>query len=194
MLKRLHYISGIILTIFILVHLGNHLMVLVSPENHLSLMEQLRKVYRHPVMESVLLLAVALQVFSGIKLYRQLKAQNSGTKVDRYQILTGLYLAFFLLLHVSAVLMGRLVFNLDTNLYFGAAGLNKFPLYLFFVPYYLTAVIAVFGHIACIHFRKTQQLIQSQILFGLGCIIAVLILIGMIGLRIPAQYYEPYGI
>lgn len=193
MIKRLHYISGIILSIFIMAHLGNHLMVLSSPDDHLNVMDQLRKVYRHPIVERFLLLAVIVQVFSGIKLYRELKTLNSGNKVDKYQILTGLYLAFFLLLHVSAVLMGRLVFDLDTNLYFGAAGLNKFPLYLFFIPYYLSSVLAVFGHIACIHFRKTQQLLQSQIIFGIGLIMAVLILFGMMGLTIPSEYYEPYG-
>jgi len=126
---------------------------------------------------------------------RNLSKSDSEKKsfAEKYQILSGLYLAFFLLIHVSAVLSGRFVFGLDTNLYFGAAGLNIFPLYLFFVPYYLLSIISIFTHIACIHFRKTDSALGAKIIFIIGVFMAIAIVYGMTGLKIPPEYYTPYG-
>jgi hypothetical protein len=40
-------------------------------------------------------------------------------------------MALFLIIHVSAVLTGRFILHLDTNFYFGVAGINNFPFSLF---------------------------------------------------------------
>jgi succinate dehydrogenase/fumarate reductase cytochrome b subunit len=67
---------------------------------------------------------------------------------------SGAYLALFLLIHVSAVLAGRAVLGLDTNVHFAAAGLQAWPTSLFFVPYYFLAVLAVFVHLGCALARR----------------------------------------
>lgn len=61
-LKRIHYLSGLILTIFIGAHLFNHTMSLFGVGTHVLIMDKLRVVYRHPAVESILLLAVLLQL------------------------------------------------------------------------------------------------------------------------------------
>jgi hypothetical protein len=193
MIKRIHYISGLTLAVFIMVHLANHLAVLGGAEVHIQIMEQLRKVYQHILVETLLLIAVVTQIFSGIRLYLSLRKDASRGTAEKYQIFTGLYLAFFLLIHVSAVLTGRFVLELDTNLYFGAAGLNKFPLMLFFIPYYFLSIVAVFGHIGAIHFRKTENLLQSRIIAGIGLVLAILILSAMTQLDIPDVYLKSFG-
>jgi len=110
-----------------------------------------------------------------------------------------LYLAFFLAMHVGAVLTGRYILNLDTNIYFGVAGLNTFPFYLFFVPYYGLAIIAFFGHIASIHYQKMKKAVfgitveqQSKFILIKGIIVAVIILYGLTngftGMEIPEEY------
>lgn len=192
-LKKLHYFSGVTLCLFIFAHLGNHLSVFFGADFHIEIMDSLRAIYRNPIVESLLLLAVAVQLFSGLKLWRKLRLEEKKSFAEKYQILSGLYLAFFLLIHVSAVLSGRFVFGLDTNLYFGAAGLNIFPLYLFFVPYYLLSIISIFTHIACIHFRKTDSALGAKIIFIIGVFMAIAIVYGMTGLKIPPEYYTPYG-
>jgi hypothetical protein len=119
-------------------------------------------------------------------------------------VLTGLYLAFFFSFHVSAVLFGRSVLNLDTNFYFGAAGINTFPFYLFFFPYYALAIMSFFGHIASIHVRKMRftflgasPKIQALVVLFAGVIVTSFTLFGMTnkfkGIVLPEEYNVMVG-
>lgn len=197
-LKKLHYFSGMVMAIFIGMHLANHLAALASPETHIRWMESLRQIYRNPVGETMLLLAVGIQIFTGLKLWRKLR-KHSPSGFQKLQIYSGLYLSFFLLFHVGAVLSGRFVFGQDTNFWFGAAGLNQFPLNLFFIPYYSLAIFSVFGHIAAIHSQKMKYKTfglspekQALGIFLAGIIIVFLVLRGMTngfsGFEIPAGF------
>jgi hypothetical protein len=196
--KRIHYISGITLSIFIGLHLANHAVSVLGEEAHLKTMTLLRHVYRNRIVESFLLLAVAVQITSGLRLFFSKRKGVNGL-FDQLQIWTGLYLAFFLLVHVSAILVGRLVLHLDTNLYFGAAGINTFPFNLFFIPYYSLAIMAIWGHIAAVHRKKMtanvfglSPKIQAKLLLYSGFILTVLILYGLTnhfaGITIPEEY------
>lgn len=194
MIKRIHYVSGVTLASFVGIHLFNHILVLFGATVHIAFMEATRVVYRHWLIESVLLLAVVTQIVSGCRLaYGRRKLLVD--RYDRWQVYSGLYLSLFLLVHVSAVLAGRYYFVVDTNLYYGAARLNAFPAGLFFVPYYGLAIIAFFTHVASVHYRKVQQLYpqsypsrQAAVIIGLGVLLALLILIGMISISIPPEY------
>lgn len=151
-IKKIHYISGITLSVFIAVHLFNHFFAIAGPESHIKVMEVLRKVYRHPLIETFLFLAVVFQVITGIRLAYKRRASSTAEKI---QVGSGLYLAFFLIAHVGAVVSGRYVENLDTNFYYGAVGMNFNPAYFIFVPYYFLAVVAISFHVAAIHYLKT---------------------------------------
>jgi hypothetical protein len=201
--KTAHYYSGLLLSVFIFMHISNHLLALVSPQSHILFMEKARLIYRQPIIETLLLMAVLLQILSGLKLIKQLKSDNLLLLSDKLRIYSGLYLAFFLIIHVSAVISGRVVFNLDTNIYFGAAGINLFPFNLFFIPYYFLSITAIFTHIACIHYKKAGQYLpikmvknQSIIIAIIGIILAFLIIMGMThyfeGLSIPNEYLDIY--
>lgn len=161
-------------------------------------MNNLRLVYRNPIAETILLAAVIVQIVSGLKLFRA-KRRVKKNFYDKLQIWTGLYLAFFFIFHVGAVLVGRTILDLDTNFYFGVAGLNTFPFNLFFVPYYGLAVIAFFGHISAVHFQKMKKKVfglaveqQSKFILFLGVTFAILILFGLTngftGVKIPEAY------
>lgn len=159
-------------------------------------MEQFRKIYRNPWVEIPLLGAVLVQLYTGIQLVRNKPKKVTGF-YKRLQIWTGLYMAFFLVIHVGAVMTGRLFLHLDTNFYFGAAGINSFPFNLFFIPYYTLAIWSFFGHIAAIHYQKMSRKNpyanrQSAIILGLGIVISIVILYGLTGgfkgVPIPAAY------
>ncbi|RAK69445.1 hypothetical protein DLM85_00835 [Hymenobacter edaphi] len=188
---------------FIFAHLINHLAVLAGVPAHRALMTALRTVYRQPLVEAVLLLAVLGQVGTGLWQAGQLRRRPLPAAA-RVQLWTGLYLAFFLLVHTGAVLAGRGYFGLDTNVYYAAAGLNTWPFPLFFGPYYLLAVAAVFGHLAAVHVRKGAAVFgeraahrQAWALGGLGVALGLLILYGMTdglrGLPIPPAYLRTLG-
>lgn len=196
--KKIHYLSGVTITLFIGLHLFNHFCGIFGADKHIEVMNALRLVYRNVFIETILLSAVLIQIISGIKLFNS-RRKFSIAKFEKLQIWTGLYLAVFLVIHLGAVLSGRLFLHLDTNFYFGAAGLNTFPFSLFFMPYYGLAVLSFFGHIASVHSKKMKQKFlgltpvrqaKAILLFGLG--ITVLLFYGLTnhfkGVEIPSDY------
>jgi hypothetical protein len=190
-MKKIHYYSGLFIAIFIAFHLINHTFAIVGLEKHLAVMKILRLVYRNLLVESLLLIAVLVQIYSGIKLLIQ-KRKLVVTVFEKLQIYSGLYMAIFLSIHVSAVLAARFIFKMDSNTYFGAATLNHFPEILFFVPYYFFAIIAFFIHVSSIHFLYTNSKIQSYSIIIFGFIWALFIILALTNcfhfFSIPADY------
>lgn len=196
-LRQLHRFAGLTLAVFIAMHLTNHLLALVSIEQHIKVMDALRLIYRNPLCEALLLLAIMVQVPSGIMLVRR-KGWRGLPLAERAQVASGGYLAFFLVAHVFAVMMGRHFFHLDTNFYFASAVLFS-PVWLFYVVYYGLSVIAVFTHVASIHYQKMlsrtspeRAQIQALTIVGVGLMVTVLILLAFSGvvyeIRIPTAY------
>jgi hypothetical protein len=197
-MRRAHYLSGIIITLFTGLHLFNHVCSLFGAETHIETMQVLRHFYRNPFIEIILLFAVIVQIISGLKLYK-ISRKSAVSRFDKLHIWSGLYLAIFFIFHVSAVMIGRVVLHLDTNFYFGVAGLNTFPFNLFFIPYYTLAIISFFGHIAAIHNRKMKTTLlnltpgqQAKAILIFGFVLTVIIFYGLTnrfqGVVVPSEY------
>ena len=161
-------------------------------------MNSLRLFYRNIFIEPFLLVAVLVQIVSGLKLFKT-NRKIANTNFEKLNIWTGLYLAIFFVIHLGAVLGGRYFLHLDTNFYFGVAGLNSFPTNLFFIPYYALAIISFFGHIASIHSKKMKKQIfiltpnrQVTVILIFGVILTVAIFYGLTnhfsGVTIPKEY------
>lgn len=197
-MKKIHFISGSTIAFFVGLHLFNHFCSVFGAQKHIEIMTMFRYVYRNIIVETILLLAVVTQIYSGIKLFIT-NRKIAKTFFEKLQIWTGLYLAMFFVIHLSAVLAGRFILKLDTNFYFGVAGLNSFPVNLFFVPYYGIAILSFFGHIASIHSKKMKLNIfglspnyQAKILLIFGICITFSIFHGLTnhfkGVTIPSEY------
>ena len=197
-LKKIHYISGLIVTVFVGLHLLNHSSSIFGADRHIEVMNTLRLFYRNIFIETILLLAVLVQIISGLKLFKT-NRKTATTQFDKLHIWTGLYLAIFFIIHLSAVLSGRFFLHLDTNFYFGVAGLNSFPYNLFFIPYYALAILSFMGHIASIHSKKMKHTIfglspnkQSITILSFGLILTIVIFYGLTnqfnGVTIPKEY------
>lgn len=197
-IKKLHYITGLILLFFITLHLLNHSLSLFGVEKHIEFMHLFRFFYRNVFVETLLITTIFVQIISGVNLFLK-KQKKAVSFFDKIQIWSGLYLMFFLVIHVSAVFTGRLYLHLDTDFYFGAAGLNTFPYNLFFIPYYTSAIISFFSHLAAVHNQKMKSTIlgvstyhQSKIIVCIGVGIAFIILYGLTnhfhGFSIPQKY------
>jgi hypothetical protein len=197
-IKKIHFISGLTIAIFVGFHLFNHCYSILGADKHIVVMTTLRHFYRNIFVETILLLAVAGQIYSGLKLFKT-KRQTAEALFEKIHLWTGLYLAIFFVIHLCAVIAGRLLLNLDTNFYFGVAGLNSFPFNLFFIPYYLLAVVSFFGHISAIHNqRMTKNILginpfkQSFCILIIGICFAVFLIYGLTnkfqGFQIPPEY------
>jgi hypothetical protein len=197
-IRKIHFASGLVLTVFIGLHLMNHVASIAGAQRHIEWMNALRHFYRAPIIEFLLLAAVLVQIYSGIRLFL-LKRKTTKIGFEKLHVFSGLYMAVFFVIHISAVFVGRLILSLDTNFYFGAAGLNSFPVNLFFIPYYALAILSFFGHVAAIHNTKMKNSIlgltvngQSKAILVLGALVMLLILYGMTngftGAPIPEEY------
>lgn len=199
-LKILHRISGIFICVFIGIHLANHLWSIFGVKEHIEMMNKLRVYYRNPVAEILLITSIVIQIISGINLFISNK-EKAKTGFDKLQLCTGLYLLVFLFIHLTAVFGARLFFHLDTNFYFGVAGINTFPLNLFFIPYYAIAVISFFCHVAAIHAKKMQYVIygikplqQAKIIITIGVVITFVLFYGLTNKFKGVEIPEPYRI
>jgi len=197
-IKKIHSFSALVITIFVAIHLLNHLYSILGAAQHIELMTNLRIVYRNVFVETILILSVFIQMFSGIRLFVE-KRKIPLTNFDKIQLWSGLYLAVFFTFHLAAVFIGRQLLNLDTNFYFGVAGLNSFPFNLFFIPYYGLAILSFFGHIASIHYKKMKYSIfglspqkQSFVILTFGFILTIILFYGLTnhfqGIEIPTEY------
>lgn len=186
--RKLHRAGALLVGVFVLMHLANHLAALGGIAAHLRFMEAARVVYRQPLVEIILLLAVAAQAGSGLRL---LAGKRRTDRIARLQAASGAYLALFLLIHVSAVLFGRAVLDLDTNVHFAAAGLQVWPYQLFFVPYYFLAVLALFTHLGCALARRagTAALVVPVCA---GVLVSSLVVAALMGKLLPYEVPQTY--
>ncbi len=197
-IKKLHYLSGITITIFVGLHLFNHVASVFNADKHIEIMNTLRHFYRNVFVETILLSTVFIQIISGLTLFKR-NRKSAAPGFEKLHIWTGLYLSIFFVIHLSAVFGGRLFLHLDTNFYFGVAELNTFPFNIFFIPYYGIAILSFFGHIASAHHRKMKNeiigltpTVQSKLILLLGGGLTVVIFYGLTnhfnGVIIPEEY------
>lgn len=151
-LRRTHRSSALILAAFLFFHLINHLMGIGGADLHIRVMSVLRTVYRFWFVEAILLTSCVVQIASGLMLAWAKRTERQF--FSRLQIVSGLYLSFFIVFHVRAVLMGRFVWNVDTDFHFAAWGVKNYPSMIFFVPYYGLSIAALFAHLASVHYSK----------------------------------------
>ena len=155
-IKRFHRLSGIVIASFLLLHVTNHLFALGGPRLHITVMNLFRYVYRFTPVEILLLICIVFQVVSGIALV----FKKGFLKQPFYvlvQIASGLYLSFFMIYHVRAVMLGRYQWNTETDFYFAAGVANRYPEKVFFIPYYALSLVCIFAHIASVHYIKGME-------------------------------------
>jgi hypothetical protein len=192
-LRRIHRCAAIAVGAYALVHLANHLAALGGVARHIAFMDAVRRVTRLPAVEALLLAAVVLQAVSGLLMVWNRRTLRPPL-LARVQAASGLYLAFFLLVHVGSVMVGRAMLGLDTNFYFAAAGLALAPSYLFFVPYYGLAVAALVFHLACALGRQAPAW-RTRIGWAggaLGMLLAALIVASFSGAFYPITVPSAY--
>jgi hypothetical protein len=200
-LRSLHRTSATLLVTFACIHIVNHLVSLRSVVAHIAFMESARLIYRYPAVEILLLFCIAFQVVSGLWMVVRGWKQRCGF-VAWTQAFSGAYLAFFFVVHVTAVLYGRSVLNFDTNFYFAAAGFHVPPYQYFFGPYYFLAVLALFTHLSCVAYWQLQnrsahvRILALGAPMILGAIVSLLIVMSLAGnlerVEVPEKYKAIY--
>ena len=89
-IRKIHFLSGLIITIFVGLHLFNHLCSVFGIEKHIEVMNNMRLFYRNIVVETILLGAVLVQVVSGFKLFK-VNRTIALSNYEKLHLWTGLY-------------------------------------------------------------------------------------------------------
>ena len=143
--KTLHRFTAVLLLLFIVSHLAVHLTALGGIDQHLAALKAVQVIYRNPVGETILVVAIILQVVTGAKQLRFKRLRSGWAKA---QVISGSYLLFFLIIHTSAAVSTHQLFGLETDFYWAAGTVNISPIKYGFMPYYFAGVLAFFVHMA----------------------------------------------
>ncbi|MGY3441313.1 hypothetical protein [Bradyrhizobium sp. USDA 4473] len=143
LVRQIHRGGAAVLGLFIVTHLAVHLTALWGPNAHIAALDAVQWIYRNPVGEAVLILAILLQIWTGFRRFRF----SGQSRLRKVQAISGAYLAYFLLVHAGAALATRGIFHVDTNFYWAAGSLHYDPIRWGFALYYAAAIVAVFVHL-----------------------------------------------
>jgi len=194
--RAVHGVTALCLLLFILPHLANHLAGVWSADSHVAVMKVLRTVYRHTLVEPVLILLVALQVGTGAILNLRRTALPVTSVFDTIQTCAGTYLAIFLVSHVTAVLvLGRVVMAVDTNFYFASGGDKGLLGELWnarLVPHYGLAPLSLLSHLACglrswmARHAQARADGLARFILGLGAVVGALVVAALCRVHLSA--------
>lgn len=194
-MKRFHRLTAYILIAFVIAHLSNHLFLIAGRDTYNQVQEILNTVYRNPVLEPILIIAISVQVLGGLKmaigaLRRKPKRPFWQRQFwEKAQIMSGFVLAYFIIEHLIA-LAGVHWFNpgLETDFYWPASVMNGAPFTYYFVPYYFLGVLAAMTHMGIglryVALRKGKRAtgdIIAKTSIVLGAVFGSLIVLSLLG-------------
>ena len=164
--QRIHRATGGFILLFVIAHFVNHGFLLIGPEAHRKAQDVLRLVYRHPIIEPVLIASICLQVFSGLRMFWRKGWPKRTAK--RLQVMSGILLALFLVQHIGAALATRVLKpEIDTNIYWAASVVSRAPFSLYFIPYYAIGLMGIVVHLAVFIFLYRRNV---QLAWGIGAV------------------------
>src|SRR5262249_7446747 len=186
-----------ILCLFVLFHITNHLFGLIGPDAHATVMRVGRVVYRSVIGEPLLVVAMLVQIGTGLCLAWSWSAVAQGFH-RTYQVASGAYLSLFILGHMNSVFIyARSFLGIPTDWNFAIGtptGLIHDAWNIRLLPHYALGVFFVLSHIAS---GLRVVLIAHGVdrcnadRFWMKCIaisivVAAAIITGMCGVRIGA--------
>lgn len=193
-LAAFHGISAsLILLLFILPHLLNHVVGFWSGAAHIEMMKAVRYLYRDDIVQPALLALIGFQLLSGgALLRRRLTLQNDF--FDTLQTMCGAYIGVYFLAHMTAVFAARYagtdtnwswLTNNDTSM---LVSLSRLRL----IAHYWVGPIAIITHLACglrmvLLEREVSPLLTSRlvpIFMTIGVVVSSVILVALFAVHI----------
>jgi hypothetical protein len=190
---KLHRGSAAVIVAFAVLHFASHVSAAVSLAVNTRVVDAARLVYKQPPVEAVLLLALPVQIVTGLWLFRAAR-DRARDGWDRLQLASGLYLAVFLAAHATAtaVLFRDINFRSASG---GGPGLFGVPSFL---AYYVLGPLAVFAHVAVgarsLLLRRLGPARAERLaagLLGLGTAVTLVITLALCGLHLRNDRGQP---
>jgi hypothetical protein len=150
-LATYHGISAVlILLLFVLPHIVNHVVGFWSGTAHIELMKIVRYFYRDDIVQAVLLALIGFQILSGSALVRR-RLTIPNDFLGTLQTMCGAYIGVYFLAHMTAVFAARYagtdtnwnwLTNNDTTMLVSLSSLRL-------IAHYWVGPIAIITHLAC---------------------------------------------
>ena len=194
-LRVAHGVSGLLVTVFVVFHLFNHLFGLLGAELHAEVMDWGRTLYRSALAEPLLVVALLFQVVTGLRLVWQWSA-TPGDLYRLFQLASGVFLAVFILGHLNAVFVfARLWAGIETDWAFATGaptGLIMDPWSIRLLPHYALGVFFVLAHLGSglrivmlAHGASDKSANTAWWgIAGVSALVSLAIILGMTGLRL----------
>ncbi|MET0535586.1 MAG: hypothetical protein ABW171_15325 [Steroidobacter sp.] len=195
-LRVVHGVSALVLlTGFLLAHLGNNSLAAWSVELHKAVQTTLRTWYRSELIEPVLLTLMLIMIATGVPMV----ARYSRQRLDAFrvvQIATGAYVGIFICSHVVAVLNGRRL-GIETDWFF-ASGPNTLldgsSLLGRLIPHYVFGTLCLIVHLGCglrivLLKHGVPQALSNRALYAVasvGMVVTIMITSALLGFHIEA--------
>ncbi|WP_246571575.1 hypothetical protein [Bradyrhizobium liaoningense] len=195
--RIVHGATAVVLSIYVVFHLTNHLFGLIGPDAHAAVMKIGRVIYRSFIGEPLLVAAMLFQIGTGLFL----AWPWSGAAQDfhrTYQVGSGAYLSLFILGHMNSVFVyARSFLGIPTDWRFAIGaptGLIDDAWNIRLLPHYALGAFFILSHLASglrvvliahgVDQRNVDRL--WGICVAMSAIVAAGIIAGMSGLRIDA--------
>lgn len=191
-----HGVSALALvTIFLALHIANHLTFVAGAETYDAVMKVFRHLYRTNILQPLLVALFLFQIGTGLFFVWRLTAAPSD-RFRSFQIASGVYLAFYVLGHMDSVfIFARTYLGIDTGWNFATGaptGLLKDPWNIRLVPHYWLGVFFVLAHLAAaartvIMAHGVSKALADRFMIGgavAAGILATVIMLGMSGMRV----------
>lgn len=191
-LRSFHRANALAIGAFLTLHIVTHLSGLWGIAAYGTVQELLRSVYRSPLIEPLLVAAVALQLGAGASLgLRAVKQARPHGFWQWSQLLSGAFVLFFLVQHFIALAMARLYLEVETGFYWPASVVSAPPFVYYFVPYYFLGVLAIFTHIgAAVRYRLAGGATATADRTGLAIILLGAVVAATIVAIFTGAFYD----
>ena len=145
-LSRVQAVSGLLFSLFALVHLSNTALAVLGPDVYNGFQSSVRRVYQWPLLELALVTTLVVHITSGVLRMRGRRGSNAKPplrlRLHRY---AAYYLTIFIFGHVAATRLPALL--ADAPPFFGGVSFSLHFMPWFFYPYYALLGIAGLYHL-----------------------------------------------
>ncbi len=195
--RSVHGVSALVLSLYVVFHLANHLFGLIGPDAHAAVMKIGRIVYRSTVGEPLLVATMLFQISTGLLLAWRWSASAHNFQ-RTYQVASGAYLSVFVLGHMNSVFVYARRFlgiPTDWNFAIGApTGLIHDAWNIRLLPHYALGVFFVLSHLASglrvvLIAHGVDERVAGRLwgtCLAMSAVVASGIIAGMSGIRIGA--------
>ncbi|GJL93270.1 hypothetical protein [Hyphococcus sp.] len=189
-MKHLHRAAALILSVFVLAHIGNHVAGVFSLEVYFRYLTAVRQIYRHPIGEPILIGLIIIQMITGLAITVGAFQRRERRKLHSWIEIIAAWLFFlFITIHLASIAVTRFYFEMETDFLWVATMMRPSLLQPYIIAFHFLGIVVVTTHMG-IGFR---YLLTAIGLPRLGSVVAALIAsAGLVAATIAIIVYTGY--